>query len=400
MKKISLAVLGMYIGILGSFSQTGKTDSANYKSRKLKLEEVNIVSSYYHQEGEHAAATGGIGSEKLTDIANTIELKLYHYDKKYRKRTLSLEAGIDYYTSASSDKIDPKTISSASASDIRIYPSVNYSIENEQKGTTWGLNASFSKEFDYVSRGAGISFSKLSKDKNRELTLKANAYLDRVSLILPVELRPAGSPRGDDNNYATTARNSYDASVTLSQVMTQKFQLSLMAELAFQKGFLSMPFNRVYFSNNTTGTEALPGSRLKVPIGLRANYFLGDRVILRSYYRYYQDDWGIKAHTISLETTVKLNPFVSLSPFYRYYTQTAIDYFAPYKTNAAASQYHSSDYDLSAFHSGFMGMGVRLAPEKGVFGMKKFSMLELRYGHYNRSNALQSDVVTLNIKLK
>ena len=77
MKKLFLSVIGMYIGILASFSQ-GKqpADSSGYRSRKLSFEEANIVSSYYSQDGNNSAVTGGIGSEKLTDIANVFDLKV------------------------------------------------------------------------------------------------------------------------------------------------------------------------------------------------------------------------------------------------------------------------------------------------------------------------------------
>ena len=123
MRILFLSVLGMYISILGAFSQTSK-DTAQYKSKKLQLEEIDFVSGYYRQDGNNSAITGGIGTEKLTDITNTIELKLFTYDKKQRKNQFRVELGIDHYTSASSDKIDPKTISSASMDDTRMYPSL------------------------------------------------------------------------------------------------------------------------------------------------------------------------------------------------------------------------------------------------------------------------------------
>lgn len=85
MKKISLAAIGMYLSILSAFSQNNTTDSSTYKSRKLTLDEVNFVSGYYHQNGNNSAVTGGIGTEKLTDFANTIDLKLSKYDSKNRK---------------------------------------------------------------------------------------------------------------------------------------------------------------------------------------------------------------------------------------------------------------------------------------------------------------------------
>src|SRR5436305_3347893 len=131
MKKICLSVIGMYVGILCAFSQSA-TDSTGYKNKTLKLDEVNFVSGYYHQDGNNSAVTGGIGSENLTDFANTIELKMSKYDSRLRKHSYSFELGVDHYTSASSDKIDPYTISSASMKDTRIYPSASWSILNEQ----------------------------------------------------------------------------------------------------------------------------------------------------------------------------------------------------------------------------------------------------------------------------
>ena len=66
----------MYLILLSSFAQTKPTqDSTQYKSRKLVLEEVNFVSSYYHQDGDNSSVTGGIGTQKLSDFANIIDIK-------------------------------------------------------------------------------------------------------------------------------------------------------------------------------------------------------------------------------------------------------------------------------------------------------------------------------------
>src|SRR5205809_1145736 len=83
MKKLTLAAIGMYVSILSAFSQNGPDTS--FKPRKLKFEEANFVSSYYHQDGNNSAVTGGTGSEKLTDFSNSIDLTISGYDKKYRK---------------------------------------------------------------------------------------------------------------------------------------------------------------------------------------------------------------------------------------------------------------------------------------------------------------------------
>ncbi|MEO7523154.1 MAG: DUF3570 domain-containing protein [Ferruginibacter sp.] len=399
MKKICLVVLGMYVGILGAFSQ--QVDSVAYKSRKLKLDEVNLVSSYYSQNGNNSAVEGGKGSEKLNDIANVIDIKLLFYDKHQRKNTINGEIGIDHYTSASSDMIDTKANSSASSADTRFYPSISWNIENEKKGTALGITASASTEFDYQSFGIGANVSLKSKDKNRELGFKAQAYLDKVSLVLPVELRTGVNNGGGGQGSGTSARNSFSGSVSLLQVINKRLQIMFVADLIMQQGFLSLPFHRVYFSDyGFSKSEKLPSARLKIPVGFRANYFLGDKIILRTFYRLYRDDWGLTANTIDVETAYKVTPFFSITPFYRFYNQSSVDYFAAKGIHKNADEFYTSNYDLSKFKSNFFGAGIRFAPAKGVFGIKNWNMAELRYGHYNRSTGLNSDIISLNLRLK
>jgi hypothetical protein len=397
MKKVYLTLSGI-CALLSSFSQSA--DSTGYKNRTLKLDEVNFISSVYHQNGDNSAVTGGIGTEKLTDIANVIDVSLYKYDKKLRKQTYTFELGVDHYTSASSDMIDLKANSSASSSDNRIYPSVSWSRENEVKGTTIGAGVSSSTEFDYQSFGGNISFSKKTKNKNGEFTAKFQTFLDQVKLVMPVELRTNYNGNSHGEKYGSSARNTFAGSLQYSQIVNQRLQVAFLLDGVSQQGYLSLPFHRVYFKDGTVHQENMPSTRLKLPVGFRANYFLGDKVIIRTYYRFYTDDWGLTAHTANIEMPVKVTPFFSISPFYRFYSQTATKYFAPYETHTAADQYYTSNYDLSKFTSNFYGVGFRIAPPKGVFGMEHFSMLELRYGHYSRSNNLNSDIVSLNLKFK
>ena len=407
MKKICLSVVGIILTLFSAFAQPAVKDSSEYKSRKLTFEEANLVSSYYRQDGNNSAVTGGIGTEKLTDIASVIDVKLNKWDAHNRKHTFNLEVGYDHYTSASSDKIDPRNISSASHVDSRLYPSVNWSMENQKKGSTVGAGISFSNEFDYSSLGANVMFAQKTKNRNGEFTAKAAVFLDKVSLILPIELQP-GYPdvSGEDgerskSDYGSSARNSYSGTLSYSQIVNQRLQLEFLMDVIYQTGYLGLPFHRVFFKNsNSTHVENLPDTRMKIPLGFRANYFLGDKFIIRTYYRYYHDDWGLSAHTINIETPYKITPFFSITPFFRYNTQSAIDYFAPYQAHTAADQYYSSNYDLSKFSSNFYGAGFRIAPPKGVFGIQHLSMLELRYGHYTKTNGMKSDIISLNLKFK
>jgi hypothetical protein len=431
MKKVTLAI-GLYVGILsGAYGQNDETkyifkskksETTNKNSlpisskwyklssktvaessfRTLKLDEVNIVSSYYAQDGNNSAVTGGIGTEKLFDIANSLDLKLSFTDKKARKHSITAEAAIDYYSSASSDKIDPRSVSSASMSDVHFYPTLSWSRKDDKTHKTVGASLSYSTEWDYQSYGGNLSFSKSSKDNNTELSVKLGAFFDTWSVILPYELRPNGYGSGseDDNNIDFKRRNSYNLSIGVSQIINKRLQVMAVIEPSYQEGLLSTPYHRVYFTDGTLKVEKLPGTRAKLPVGLRASYFLGDRFIIRSFYRYYQDNWGMKAHTVSLEVPIKITSFVSVTPHYRFNSQTAVKYFGPINSHKLTETYYTSDFDISDFRSAFWGAGIRIAPPDGVLGIKHWNTAELRYGHYNRSNGMVANIITLSAKFK
>lgn len=395
MKRVFITGFAL-LGLLKAYAQNEQADSTAYKPKKLKVDEINLVSSYYRQNGDNSAVTGGLGTEKLTDISNAIDLRVVKYGKNNIKHNFDVEVGVDHYSSASSDKIDLNANSSASSSDIRVYPSLNYIRENEEKGRTLGIGVSSSTEYDYQSFGGNVSFSQKTKDRNGEFGVKFQAYLDQVKLLAPIELR--GLPNVDDSGNAS--RNTFVGSLTYSQIINKNFQVMFQADLISQQGYLSLPFHRVYFTDGSVHQEKLPDSRLKIPLAARASYFLGDNVIIRGYYRFYTDDWGIQSHTADIEIPVKITSFVSVSPFYRYYTQTATKYFKGYEMHNLQSDFYTSNYDLSKFDSSFIGLGLRLTPVNGIFGIKHLNMLEIRYGHYARSNNLNSDIVSINIRYK
>ena len=398
MKKIVITVAALVMCL-----NVAKAQNDSTSNRKLKIDEVNFITSYYHQDGNNSAVTGGIGSEKLDDFGNSIDLQLSRFDKKNNKHTFGVELGIDVYSSASSDKIDPTTISSASSKDVRISPSLNYLKENAKNNTALGGGVSFSQEFDYTSIGANVLFAKATKDKNREFSAKASVFLDTWSVILPVELRNIETDfkykQGDN-----APRNSYNLALGLSQVVNQRLQVSILTDIGYQTGLLGTAYQRVYFGDNGNNaySEKLPDNRFKLPVGLRANYFLGDKFILRSFYRFYTDSWNLTAHTAELEIPYKITPFVSVAPFYRFYSQSGVDYFKPYKEHLLSdnSEFYTGDYDLSKFTSHLFGLNFRMVSANGLMGVKKLNVVELRYSYYNRSTDLTSHLITLALKFK
>ncbi|MBG8553878.1 DUF3570 domain-containing protein [Hymenobacter guriensis] len=364
--------------------------------------EVNILSSYYSQDGNHGAVEGGQGTQQLTDFTPTIILNV-PLDSATR---ISANLGMDYYASASTDRID-QVLSTPSSSDTRYHLDLGYSRQLADKRTIVGVGGGFSKEYDYLSGNITASWAHTSADGNRELSVAAQVFFDRATLILPAELRQG---RGGDHGSGFDTRQSYNLNLVYSQVLTQRLQAAVSTELVAQNGLLSTPFHRVYFRETggalgTAKTELLPRQRLKYPVGLRLNYYATDLVQLRGYYRFYNDNFGIRAHTLELETPLKVTPFFVLYPFYRYHTQTAADYFAPYLEHSITDEYYTSDYDLANFSANKIGLGLRYSPVYGIgrfktpFGgqVAKFKALDLRYAYYRQSTGLTANLISADL---
>jgi len=390
------------------FKPIGQPEPSEYHPRGLHIDEINLVSSYYWQNGDHSAVTGGIGTEKVTDISNGLDLKMVWGDPKVKQNSLTVGIGFDHHTSASAAYVNLSGASNTGGS--RIYPSIDWTTENIKKGNSFGIGAYYSGEYNYQSLGADVHFSQKTADKNGEFTAKVRAYFDQVKMIYPSEFIPqststvvtsaSGTGEGHKANIPSSPRNTYSASLGYSQVINSRMQVMFLVDGVAQNGYLGLPFHRVYFNTGKDTIEHLPSNRFKLPVGVRLNYFLGDNIILRSYYRYYMDSWGVKSNTAGLETAIKLTPFFSISPFYRYYDQTAAKYFAPYEAHSPTDEYYTSNYEYAQFHANFYGVGFRVAPPKGVFGWQNLHDLELRYGHYSQTTDLVSNVVSLSLGFK
>jgi hypothetical protein len=146
--------------------------------------------------------------------------------------------------------------------------------------------------------------------------------------------------------------------------------------------------------------EKLPNTRFKTPFGARINYYINETFKVRTYYRYYSDDWGVTSHTASIEIPIKLNDKFTVFPVYRYYTQTESKYFSPYDTHLSTEEYYTSDYDLSTFTSNQYGFGVSYSDIFTKTKIWKFGLknIDFRYNNYQRSDSLYANIITVGFK--
>jgi hypothetical protein len=456
-----------------------KDSTVVFKKRVLESAEVDFMASYYDQDGTHSAVSGGIGSEKLDDFATNIIVAMPLNDDD----VLTVDLGLSAYSSASSSNINPFNSSSgasggggddveddndggtsgagptpwqassgASGNDELWSAVATYTHNSDNRNFIWNADVSFSSEYDYTSVGFGGGITKLFNEKNTEVSVKANVYLDQWQPIYPTELHEYSLYGNDFQNQGyfngitildqnglpsknylpskfapvtSVNRNSYSVSFAFSQVMTKNFQFSVFFDVLQQQGLLSSPYHRTYFADKphyyiglpqyineytspsnvgvyelADDIERLPDNRFKLPIGARLNYYINEHFIVRTYYRYYTDDWDLKAHTFNIELPVKISDKFTVYPMYRYYSQTQTKYFAPYQTHLSTDKFYTSDYDLSTFSANQYGFGVSYTDlfakaQIFSFGMKN---IDLRFNHYVRSDGLSANIGTIGFK--
>lgn len=488
MKKYTTILFLFFITCI--YSQGSKQPT--FKKRVLESTEVDFLASYYKQDGSKSSVTGGIGTEKLTDVASNITVAMPLNDDD----VLTIDAGISAYSSASSSNINPfnasgasgnsnnsgasgddddddddkrantkatsatgpygtpwQASSGASKSDQLVSVMANYSHSSDSRNFIWNADVSFSNEYDYTSAGFGGGIAALFNEKNTEINIKANVYLDQWRPIYPTELHEyskygtnflnqgyfSGVTVYNENgisatetylptkfkDLALTNRNSYSASIGFSQILTTRLQFSVFFDVLQQQGLLSTPYHRIYFADktnffigqsqyianyeNTTNTgvfkladdiERLPDTRFKLPIGARLNYYINEYLVLRTYYRYYSDDWDIQAHTASVELPIKLSDKFTVFPTFRYYKQTASKFYAPYEKHFSTEQYYTSDPDLATFDTKQFGFGINYtdifaSAKIWQFGLKN---IDFRFHQYERTDRLKASIATIAFK--
>jgi hypothetical protein len=163
-----------------------------------------------------------------------------------------------------------------------------------------------------------------------------------------------------------------------------------------------------YTDKSNTGTfqladdiERLPHSRVKIPLGLRWHYYINENLVVKTYYRYYFDDWGLQSHTFNIELPIKIGMKWTFYPDYRYYTQTGVKYFAPYETHLSTEKFYTSDYDLSPFSANQFGLGIKyrdITTQNRLFGLG-IKNISINYHYYRRNNGFTAHIISLGTKL-
>ena len=374
--------------------------------------EIDLLANYYDQSGDFGAPQGGLGTEELDNVAGIVVVNVPIDSNS----SLLTSLGADYYSSASTDRIDYQ-LSTASANDLRAYGNVTWTERDLAGGRTYGIGVGGSVEYDYRSLNGKLTFAQEWDRGASELSAGIQAFFDEWDLIYPSELRP-----GDFIEDA--GRESYGLNLSYARIISPRVQIAVTAELVAMRGLLSTPFHRIYFARDDGGAfrelflntplrdrntfrfvaddiERLPDTRLKVPVSLRVNWRVNDVLTLRSFSRYYQDSWEVVGLSSELELAYALTDELTFTPTFRYYDQQASEYYAGFAEHNASDAFYTSDFDLAAFSTTKVGLGIRYAP---LFGLARtfvanrgleWRSVSLRGSYYRRNPGLEAVSFTL-----
>lgn len=165
----------------------------------------------------------------------------------------------------------------------------------------------------------------------------------------------------DDTETADDQRRTVHGNIGLTQVLTPTLVVRVGGELTRVEGLQHNPYRNVYEAGGRS-PEVHPDKRLRRDVFVKVNKYLVNRSSLKLLYRFYDDDWDVRSHTVG----VRLNQYVGSNAVvryrYRYYDQTAAFFFRPeYEEAGGVRGYRTGDYRLQPLTSHLFGTRLELS---------------------------------------
>jgi len=216
--------------------------------------------------------------------------------------------------------------------------------------TLMGVSYTNSTEDDYIADTVRFG---ISQDFFGDLTTLGISYAIGQDEVLR---------NGDPDFEEHTDRQTYR--VDLSQIITPNMVLNFGYEGVTDEGFLNNPYRSARYLDPSSPkgfsyeAEVSPGTKTSSAWAIRGMYYLPFRASARAEYRYYSDTWGVDAWNVELGYVQPLPKGLTLDVSYRYYTQTAADFYSDLFPRQNSQNFLSRDKELSSFASNTLGVGL------------------------------------------
>lgn len=196
-----------------------------------------------------------------------------------------------------------------------------------------------SKEEDYQSKAFGLEARLDLNQRNTTLVAGYGASNDRIA--------------SSDDARPHERRDTREYLAGVTQILTPTSLVQSIVSVSRGKGWYNDPYKLTF--------TFFPGERPLLMADRRPDHretlawltryrrhFGALEGTLQADYRFYRDDWGIRAHTLEVAWQQALNERWSLRPALRYYSQDAADFYSPTIPRARPAVL-SSDQRLGAW---------------------------------------------------
>lgn len=237
------------------------------------------------------------------------------------------------------------------------------------------LGANGSVEHDFRSLSVSANIARDLFQKNTTLSAGLAVEVDRIN---PEGGVLAGLKPAFDRSTAlgsSDSRRVVDVLAGVTQVMSRRWLVQLSYDLGRASGYQSDPYKVLsvldadgLLTGDRYIVEDRPRSRTRHSLSVQSKWHL-TRDVLDLSYRYYRDDWGLRAHTVDARYRWEPAGGWYLEPHVRWYRQNAADFYrtwlnegGDYDSAASASRlaHASADTRLAAFTARTLGLKFAL----------------------------------------
>ena len=333
----------------------------------------------------------GESDDRVQDVSAAVAAQRAFGDERKLSATLTADTLTGASASGAIALDRPQTFTSPSGNAVYTTAAGAVPLDDTFLDTRFALNASwtqplarlytfsagvgFSTEYDYTHLGANLS---LSRDFNkRNTTLSAGVAWSQDD-VDPVGGRPIPLSQmldvGDNSNKraGSESKDVLDLLLGFTQVLNRTTVLRVNYSYSDSSGYLNDPYKllsvvdplsgdtllRVPVGQGPDGVyvfESRPESRAKQSLYAELKHAFGAPV-LHLAYRFMTDDWGIDSNTGEVRLRWPIGDGY-IEPQFRYYTQTAADFYrASLIGGAALPRYASADLRLEDFDATTIGL--------------------------------------------
>jgi hypothetical protein len=262
--------------------------------------------------------------------------------------------------------------------------------------------------FDFNQKLTSLNWGASYTSSNTHATIDHDAaiYFENTSSYIQKLKYGTTVQNVGDTNVINGSKEDWSGSLGLTQVLNKSALIQGSVSYTSSSGYMANPYKAVDVIFVDPAKK--PDKDGKISVDMRA--FLEQRpeerrqwtenlryvqhiepfdAALHLDYRFYHDDWGIQAHTISGDWIQPLGDGWSVTPRVRYYSQEGADFYTPYLTSKQAiktvtfdaddnpvsaksynpkllPQNYSSDYRLSGYGALSGGLTVTKKFAKGL----------------------------------